>query len=84
MSNNSGDLQYVRRQRLFLPQVASLILGLQLYHSFHWINTQTVKFYVENNSMKDFMGLIESDIIWLLYIAFSVCIRMQTNIKLIY
>ncbi len=51
----------MRRQRLLLAQVASLIFGRQLYHSRRWINTQAVRFHVENNSMKEFMELLESD-----------------------
>ena len=55
-----------------LPQVASLMFGGQLYHSHHWINTQSERFHVGNNSMKEFMESIENDMIRLLYMFFSV------------
>ena len=78
-SLNSGDSQYVRRHRLLLRQVVSLIFGRQINPSRHWINTQTVRFHVGNSSMKEFMRSIEIYIIRLLHTAVSVCIRMQTK-----
>ena len=57
---------YVRRHRL--PQFSWYVMGKirQLCHRPNRINTQAVRFYTENNSMREFMWSIERDMIRLL------------------
>ncbi len=63
------------------PQFSWCVMGKsqQLCHHPHRINTPAVRFYAENNSMKEFMWSIERDMIQLLYIHHLVYICMKTN-----
>ncbi len=63
---NSGISQYVRRQRLLYLATScqSDFQSTTLSYCRHWFNRQTVRFHVENNSMKEFISRNQKQTIW--------------------